>query len=157
MRKETRSVAWVAVDAPGRTMSAYPAEFAARVSGRFKRPLGDLLGIGSFGVNLTTLRPGAQSSIKHRHSVQDEFVYVVSGELVLAHDDGETMLAAGMCAGFPRGGVAHHLVNRSDAPATYLEIGDRQSGDSADYPDDDLVAVRSDDGWRFAHKDGTPY
>jgi uncharacterized cupin superfamily protein len=154
---EKRKLAWVAADASGRSTTNYPPEFARRVEGRFKRPLGDLFGIASFGINLTTLEPGAQSSVKHRHSVQDEFVYILSGEVVLAHDEGETVLAAGMCAGFPRGGVAHHLINRSDVPATYLEIGDRQPGDSADYPDDDLVAMRSDDGWRFAHKDGTPY
>jgi uncharacterized cupin superfamily protein len=127
------------------------------VKGRFKRPLGDLFGIASFGVNLTTLEPGAQSSIKHRHTVQDEFVYVVSGELVLARDDGETLLTPGMCAGFPHGGAAHHLLNRSNAPATYLEIGDRQPNDTADYPDDDLVAAHSDEAWHFTHKDGRPY
>jgi uncharacterized cupin superfamily protein len=146
-----------ATDAPGRSSSAYPPEFAARVGGRFKRALGDLFGIERFGVNLTTLEPGSQSSLKHRHTSQDEFVYVVSGELILAHDRGETVLAAGMCAGFPRGGAAHHLLNRSDAPATYVEIGDRDPNDSAEYPDDDLAAVRSGTGWRFTHKDGTPY
>jgi uncharacterized cupin superfamily protein len=84
-------------------------------------------------------------------------VYVVSGELVLAHDLGETLLTAGMCAGFPRGGFAHHLLNRSQEPSSYLEIGDRAPNDSAEYPDDDLVAVRSDGAWHFTHKDGTPY
>lgn len=147
----------VAADAPGRSSTVYPSPFAERVKGRFKRPLGDLFGIASFGVNLTTLEPGAQSSIKHRHSVQDEFVYVVSGELVLAHDRGETLLTAGMCVGFPHAACAHHLLNRSDAPATYLEVGDRAPGDSADYPDDDLAAVRVGGEWHFTHKNGTPY
>lgn len=150
-------IAWVADEAPGRTSTFYPAEFAARVAGRVKRPLGDLFGIEGFGVNLTVLEPGAQSSVKHRHTVQDEFVFILSGELVLAHDSGETRLVAGMCAGFPSGGTAHHLVNRSQAPAAYLEIGDRRPGDSAEYPEDDLAAVRDGDGWRFTHKDGTPY
>jgi uncharacterized cupin superfamily protein len=154
---QPRSEACVAADAPGRSTTAYPEPFAQRVDGRFKRPLGDLFGITSFGVNLTTLAPGAESSIKHRHAVQDEFVYVLSGELVLAHDEGETRLTAGMCVGFPHGGSAHHLLNRSASPATYLEVGDRQPGDSAEYPDDDLKAVRSDEAWRFTHKDGTPY
>jgi uncharacterized cupin superfamily protein len=154
---EADSVAWVAVEAPGRSSSVYPAEFAARVAGRLKRPLGDLFGIESFGVNLTTLEPGSQSSIKHRHKVQDEFVYVLMGELVLAQDGRETVITAGMCAGFRHGGSAHHLINRSDAPATYLEIGDRQPGDGAEYPDDDLVAVRIDGRWQFTRKDGTPY
>lgn len=154
---EADDIARVAADAPGRSGSNYPAEFARRVAGRFKRPLGDLFGIESFGVNLTTLAPGAQSSVRHRHVVQDEFVYLLLGELVLVHDGGETVLTAGMCAGFRRAGTAHHLVNRSPAQAAYLEIGDRQPGDSADYPDDDLVAVRSEEGWRFTRKDGTPY
>src|SRR4028118_1169735 len=147
----------IAADAPGRSTTNYPQPFAERVRGRFKRPLGDLFGISSFGGNLTTLEPGAQSSIKHRHSVQDEFVYVISGELVLAYDEGETLLTAGMCVGFPHSSSAHHLLNRSDLPATYLEVGDRQPNDTADYPDDDLIAVRSDGAWHFRHKDGTPY
>jgi uncharacterized cupin superfamily protein len=145
------------MDAPGRSTTNYPEPFARRVKGRFKRPLGDLFGIASFGVNLTTLQPGAQSSVKHRHTIQEEFVYVLSGELMLAHEEGEILLTTGMCAGFPRGGKAHHLVNRSGAPATYLEIGDRQPGDAADYPEDDLMAVRVDGAWSFTRKDGTPY
>ena len=155
--EQARAPARMAADAPGRATSNYPPEFAQRVAGRFKRPLGDLFGIESFGVNLTTLEPGAQSALKHRHTVQDEFVYIVSGELVLVHDEGETLLTAGMCAGFRHGGTAHHLINRSDAPATYLEVGDRQPGDGADYPNDDLVAVRREDRWAFTRKDGTPY
>ena len=150
-------VAWVAAEAAARATSSYPDPFAARVSGRVKRQLGDLFGISSFGVNLTTLAPGSQSSLKHRHFVQDEFVYIVSGELLLAHDDGQTLLTHGMCAGFPHGGTAHHLINRSDTPATYLEIGDRQAGDHAEYPDDDLCAVRSERGWQFTHKNGDTY
>lgn len=157
MTEVERKIAWVAAEAPGRSTTNYPPEFAARVTGRFKRPLGDLFGIASFGVNLTTLAPGAQSAIRHRHTVQDEFVYVISGELVLMHDDGESVLTTGMCAGFPHGCVAHHLINRSPAPASYLEIGDRQPGDSAEYPDDDLVPIRDGLGWRFTHKDGTSY
>jgi uncharacterized cupin superfamily protein len=154
---ESHAKACVAADAAGRSTTNYPPAFAERVKGRFKRPLGDLFGIASFGVNLTTLEPGAQSSIKHRHTVQDEFVYVIEGELVLAHDEGVTLLSAGMCAGFPHGGSAHHLLNRSSKPATYLEVGDRQPGDSADFPDDDLIAVRSGQEWCFTHKDGTSY
>lgn len=157
MRDDDRPTAWLATEAPGRSTTNYPAKFATRVAGRFKRPLGDLFGIASFGVNLTTLAPGAQSSLKHRHTVQDEFVYIVSGELVLVHDDGETILTQGMCAGFAHEGIAHHLVNRADTPATYLEIGDRLPGDGAEYPDDDLVAARDDAGWRYTRKDGSPY
>jgi uncharacterized cupin superfamily protein len=157
MSENAAGIAWVASEAPGRSSSAYPEALAARVAGRFKRPLGELFGIESFGVNLTTLEPGAQSALKHRHKVQDEFVYVLSGELVLAHDGGESVLTAGMCAGFRHGGSAHHLVNRSAAAAIYLEIGDRQPGDAAEYPDDDLVAARSGDRWLFTHKNGDPY
>lgn len=157
MADDERKIAWVAEEAPGRTSTNYPPEFAGRVAGRLKRPLGDLFGLDGFGVNLTVLDPGAQSSVKHRHTVQDEFVYVLSGELVLAHNDGETILTAGMCAGFRHGGAAHHLLNRSTAPAAYLEIGDRRPADSAEYPDDDLAAVRDGGGWRFTHKDGSPY
>lgn len=125
--------------------------------GRVKRPLGDLFGLASFGVNHVTLPPGAISALHHRHSVQEEFVLVLSGEVTLIHDAGETLLTPGMCAGFPAGGTAHHLVNRSAAKATYLEVGDRRPGDSVDYPQDDLQAVRTDSGWQFTRKDGTPY
>jgi uncharacterized cupin superfamily protein len=153
----TRSIAVNAADAPARTGTVYPATFAARVAGRRKQALGDLFGLTTFGVNRTTLRPGAQSALKHRHTVQDEFVYVLEGELVLVHDEGEVVLSAGMCAGFAHGGPAHHLVNRSAAEAVYLEVGDRLPGDAAEYPDDDLMAERVDDRWRFLHKSGAPY
>jgi len=154
---EARAETCMAADVRGRSTTTYPPAFAGRVKGRLKRPLGDLFGIASFGVNLTTLEPGAHSSVKHRHTVQDEFVYILSGELILAHEGGETRMTDGMCAGFPHGGTAHHLINRSTSPATYLEVGDRQPGDAADYPDDDLVAVRFNGAWRFTRKDGTPY
>jgi uncharacterized cupin superfamily protein len=145
----------VAADAPPRTKpSNYPEPFASMMAGRIKRPLGDPFGLQSFGVNHVTLPPGAMSALFHRHSVQDEWVMVLSGEITLIHDDGETVLSAGMCAGFPRNGSAHQLVNRSQDEATYLEVGDRQPGDSVSYPRDDLVAVRSEQGWTFANKNG---
>jgi uncharacterized cupin superfamily protein len=145
--------------APARPKGAtnYPPQFAARVAGRLKRPLGDHFGLKNFGVNLTRLDPGAMSALMHRHTVQDEFVYVLEGELTLITPDGETVLTAGMCAGFPAGGVAHHLVNRSSRPATYLEIGDRIPGDGADYPADDLKAEMVASQWRFTRKDGSSY
>lgn len=157
MSDQPRPLAVCALEVPGRSSSNYPAPFARRVHGRIKRALGDVFGVASFGVNLTTLPPGAQSALRHRHSVQDEFVYILEGELTLVTDDGETVLLPGMCAGFVHGEAAHHLINRSGAPATYLEIGDRRPGDSGEYPNDDLVAARTDAGWRFTHKDGTPY
>lgn len=147
-----------AADAPARTKpSNYPEPFAAMMTGRVKRPLGDLFGLQSFGVNHVTMAPGAMSALFHRHSVQDEFVFVLSGELTLVHDGGETLVKAGMCAGFPKNGTAHQLMNRSGDDAVYLEIGDRQAGDNVTYPRDDLMAVRDDSGWAFVHKDGTPY
>ncbi len=149
-----------ALDAPPRAKpSNYPEPFASRMKGREKRPLGDLFGLGNFGVNLTRLAPGAQSALRHAHSRQDEFIYVLQGHPTLVTDAGATVLEPGMCAGFRAGsGDAHHLVNRSAADVFYLEIGDRSPGDAAAYPDDDLQAVVGADGkWRFARKDGTPY
>lgn len=160
MTIERHPAATVALDVPPRKRaSSYPQPFADRVAGREKRPLGDLFGLTNFGVNLTRLRPGAQSALRHAHAKQDEFVYVLAGNPVLIDDRGETPLAPGMCAGFKAGtGNAHHLVNRSDADVLYLEIGDRSLGDSATYPDDDLAAVLAAEGsWRFVHKDGSPY
>lgn len=147
-----------AAEAPARTKASnYPAVFAARMAGRVKRPLGDLFGLRNFGVNLTALAPGAVSALQHRHSLQDEFVYVLEGEIVLVSGDDEIVLEPGMCTGFPAGGRSHHLENRTDRTALYLEIGDRSEGDVASYPFDDLVALRDGGGWRFTHKDGTPY
>jgi uncharacterized cupin superfamily protein len=151
--------ALLASEAPPRSKRTnYPEPFAARVAGRDKRPLGDLFGLRNFGVNLTRLAPGAASSLHHRHSRQDEFIYVVEGEATLFTDHGQTTLRPGMVAGFPANGSAHHLENNSDRDCVILEIGDRSEGDLASYPADDLQAVMGSDGrWRFAHKDGTPY
>jgi len=153
-------VAIVALDAPPRAKpSNYPEPFASRMAGREKRPLGDLFGLSNCGVNLTRLTPGGGSALRHAHSKQDEFVYVLEGCPVLITDQGETTLAPGMCAGMKAGsGNAHQLVNRSNEDVLYLEIGDRSAGDTVTYPDDDLQAVLSDEGkWQFVHKDGTPY
>lgn len=151
-------LAIVAADAVPRSKpSNYPPEFAARTGGRTKRPLGDMFGLRNFGVNLTTLEPGAVSALQHRHSRQDEFVYVIEGEAILVAGDDEVVLAAGMCAGFKAGGTSHHLENRSGRSVIYLEIGDRTEGDEVSYPADDLEAVRQDGAWSFRRKDGTPY
>ena len=149
-----------ALDAPPRSKpSGYPEKFRARVEGREKRPLGDLFGLANFGVNLTRLAPGAESSVRHAHAKQDEFVYILEGHPTLVTDAGATELSPGMCAGFKAGtGDGHHLVNRSKQDVLYLEIGDRTRGDSATYPDDDLQVVQDAAGnWRYLHKDGTPY
>jgi uncharacterized cupin superfamily protein len=153
-------VAVVAADAPLRAKASnYPEPFAARMQGREKRPLGDLFGLANFGVNLTRLRPGAVSALRHAHTRQDEFVYILDGEPSLITDSGETRLRPGMCAGFRGGsGDAHHLVNRTQTDVLYLEIGDRSAGDGVSYPDDDIQAILAPDGkWSFAHKDGAPY
>ena len=143
---------------PRERASNYPEPFASRMAGRIKRPLGDLFGLTNFGVNLTTLEPGAMSSLRHTHSRQDELVYIVEGEPTLVADEGETVLRPGMAVGFKAGGGAHHLVNRTDRDVTYLEIGDRTERDTVSYPDDDIRAARGSDGrWRFVHKDGRPY
>ena len=152
-------IAIAAATAPGSNRTTYPAPLAARVSGRTKHRLGDLFGLTNFGVNLTRLDPGAMSALRHAHSRQDEFVYVLEGHPVLKTDSGETQLSPGMCAGFKAGTEdAHHLVNRTSEPVVYLEIGDRTPGDSVAYPDDDLQAVLGPDGaWQYRRKSGAPY
>lgn len=150
--------ALAALNAPVRVKkSNYPEPFASRMEGRVKRPLGDLFGLTNFGVNLTTLLPGGESALLHRHTKQDEFVYVVAGELELHLESRVVQLTAGMCAGFPKNGEAHCLRNMSGEPATYLEIGDRTPGDEATYPQDDLQAAMGPEGWIFTRKDGTSY
>ena len=147
-----------AAEAPLRARaSGYPADLAARVAGREKRPLGDLFGVGVFGVNHTRLAPGAWSALHHRHSRQDEFIYVLEGTPTLVTEAGETLLAPGMCAGFPAGGTAHHLENRSGGDVVILEIGDRTPGDEGFSPDDDLRAAIGPDGkYQYTRKDGSP-
>lgn len=160
MDEQGHPVGLVAADAPPRKRQTnYPEPFASRVAGREKRPLGDPFGLTNFGVNLTRLAPGAASALRHAHSRQDEFVYVLAGRPTLVTDRGETLLEPGMCAGFPAGeGDAHHLLNRTDADVLILEVGDRSPGDAVTYPDDDVRAVLGDDGrWRITHKDGSPY
>jgi uncharacterized cupin superfamily protein len=160
MMKPAIQIAAVANQVAPRTKSSnYPEPFASRMSGREKRPLGDLFGLSNFGVNLTRLAPGAISALRHAHSKQDEFIYIVAGDPVLRTAVGETPLRPGMCAGFKAGsGDAHQLVNRSQDDVWYLEVGDRTAGDVACYPEDDIQAALGTDGaWRFLHKDGTPY
>jgi uncharacterized cupin superfamily protein len=152
-------IAIAAEAAPPRTKpSNYPEPFFSRMSRREKRPLGDLFGLKNFGVNLTRLTPGGESALLHRHSRQDEFIFILQGEPTLVTDTEETTLRPGMCAGFPAQGIAHQLVNRTNKDVVYLEIGDRTSGDEGSYPNDDLQAVFGPDGgWKFTHKDGRPY
>jgi uncharacterized cupin superfamily protein len=128
------------------------------MAGRRKQPLGDLFGLTNFGVNLTRLAPGAVSSLRHAHTKQDEFVYILHGRPTLHTDEGRTMLFAGMCAGFKAGtGNAHRLINETAEEVVYLEVGDRTAGDEGSYPDDDLQARMVGGRWMFLRKDGSQY
>jgi uncharacterized cupin superfamily protein len=152
----------VAVDAaavsPRSKPSAYPEPFASMMAGRSKRQLGEVFGLSNFGVNLTQLVPGACSALRHAHTKQDEFVYILKGHPTLYTNAGATKLAPGMCAGFKAGnGDAHRLVNETPDEVLYLEIGDRTAGDEASYPDDDIQARLRDGKWEFLHKNGEPY
>lgn len=142
---------------PGRRGTLYPDRFKPRVAGREKRALGNALGLQNFGVNLVKLEPGAQSALRHWHTQQDEFVWVLEGEIVLITDAGEQNLTPGMCAGFPKGKPdGHHLVNRSSRDAWYLEVGDRSAGDAAIYPDDAMRAVFAAT-YKFTKPDGSDF
>lgn len=145
--------------APLRTKpSIYPEPFFGRMLRREKRPLGDLFGLRNFGVNLTTLLPGGESALLHRHSKQDEFVYILQGTPTLVTEHEELVIGPGMVVGFAAGGLAHQLINRTSTNVTYLEVGDRTPGDEVAYPVDDIEAVLGANGkWQFAHKDGRPY
>jgi uncharacterized cupin superfamily protein len=155
----SRPVAVVAAQAPLRTRpSVYPEPFASRMSGRAKQPLGDLFGLTNFGVNLTRLRPSGISALRHAHSEQDEFVYILEGTPTLVTDEGETQMSPGLCAGFKAGsGNAHHLINKSGNDVLYLEVGDRTPGETVTYPDDDIQGIQIDGKYQFARKDGRRY
>jgi uncharacterized cupin superfamily protein len=144
---------------PNRTTSNYPKEFQSFVLGRIKKAVGNAAGLKNFGVNLVTLAPGSSSALRHWHTRQDEFVYVIEGEVTLVTNEGAQILKAGMMAGFPAGEAnGHHLVNRSHEAVVYLEIGDRTADDEAYYPDDDLIAqLHAGGNHTFTHKDGTLY
>jgi uncharacterized cupin superfamily protein len=140
------------------TFTGYPAPFRDVVAGRERKRLGNAVGLDQFGVNLTRLRPGAQSSQRHWHANEDELVYILEGEVVLCEDGGETVLrpgdAAGWKAGVPNG---HCLINRAAHDAVYLEIGTRAAREQANYPDIDMVAMKDEQGFRYLHKSGEPY
>jgi uncharacterized cupin superfamily protein len=157
--KPSLPIAIDAASAPKRVKpSNYPEPFFSRMAGREKHPLGDVLGLKNFGVNLTRLGPGGESALLHRHSKQDEFIYIVQGDPTLIADRQEVQLRPGMCAGFPAQGCAHQVVNRTQTDVVYLEIGDRIAGDEVTYPHDDIKAVMNADGkWAFTHKDGRLY
>src|SRR5262245_18793778 len=159
MSDSKQPIAVRADQVPPRTKpSNYPEPFFSRMLKREKQQLGDVFGLKNFGVNLTRLAPGGESALLHRHSKQDEFIYILQGEPTLVTDRGEITLSPGMCAGFPAMGIAHQLVNRTQQDVLVLEVGDRTPGDEGSYPKDDIQAALGPDGkWIFTHKDGTPY
>lgn len=141
---------------PARQGCGYPSPFAQPCAARTRRRLGDGGGLSDFGVNLMTLPPGGWSSQRHWHSHEDEFVYVLEGELELVEDHARTVLRAGECAAFPKGtGNGHHLINASSTAAVYLEVGSRSPDDLTTCSDIDMMSSNADG--RFVHKDGSPY
>ncbi len=144
---------------PESNATSYPEPHRAANRRRWNRRPGDHAGLTRFGVNVTRIEPGGQSSHRHAHSRQDEFVYVLQGEVVLETNSGPEVLRAGMCAGFPAGsGNAHRFLNRSAEDVLLLVVGDRTPGDEITYPDIDMQGrMRPDGTYRFFHKDGTPY
>lgn len=159
MQNNTHAIAIPASDVEPKTVrSAYPEPFATMMAGREKHKLGDFFGIKNFGVNLTRLAPNARSALLHKHSKQEEFIFILEGQPTLVTETEEMELHPGMCAGFTANGQAHHLINRTSHEVVYLEIGDRTQGDQVSYPVDDLAAVfGADCKWHFTHKDGEPY
>jgi len=145
-------------DLPEQSSTGYPEPYKSRVAGRHKRRLGDAAGLKNFGVNLTRLDPGAESSMRHWHAKQDEFIYILEGEVTLVTDSGRQKLTPGMTAGFPAGKAdGHQLVNETGKPVLYLEIGDRTPEDGATYSEVDMAARMIEGKWVFTHKDGSPY
>ena len=159
MSEKLNPIAVTAAEVPARSKSSvYPEPFASRMVGREKRQLGEVFGLTNFGVNLTRLAPHAVSALRHAHTKQDEFVYILQGRPTLHTDEGRSQLSPGMCAGFKAGtGNGHRLINETTEEVVYLEVGDRTAGDEGSYPDDNLKAVLLEGKWKFVHKDGTPY
>jgi uncharacterized cupin superfamily protein len=145
-------------DLPEQSSTGYPEPYKSRVAGRHRRRLGDAAGLKNFGVNLTRLDPGSESSMRHWHARQDEFIYVIEGEVTLVTNAGRQKLTPGTAAGFPAGKAdGHQLVNETDQSVLYLEIGDRTPEDGATYSDVDMAARMVDGKWVFTHKDGSPF
>jgi uncharacterized cupin superfamily protein len=142
---------------PAQPIASYPKEFAPVISGREKQRLGDAVGLTQFGVNITRIKPHAASALRHAHENEDEFVYVLEGELILHENDGETLLKPGDAAAFKAGsGIAHCLINRGDRDAVYFEVGTRAKSERVHYPDVDFVMERDESGRRFFRKSGEP-
>lgn len=143
---------------PVDTRTGYPPPFDRVVVGRERKRLGNAAGLDQFGVNLTRLRPGAASALRHWHQREDELVFILEGEVVLVEDDGETLLRAGDAAGFQaNSGNGHQLLNKSDRDVVYLEVGTRSKHERVEYSDVDLAVVRDEQGMRYTHKNGDLY
>jgi uncharacterized cupin superfamily protein len=142
---------------PARPIASYPKEFAPVISGREKQRIGDAVGLTQLGVNITRIKPHSASALRHVHENEDEFVFMLEGELILHENDGETVLKAGDAAGFKAGsGIAHCLINRTSRDAVYFEVGTRAKSERVQYPDVDFVMERDDNGRRFFRKSGEP-
>ena len=142
---------------PARPIASYSKEFAGVISGREKQRIGDAAGLTQFGVNITRIKPNSASALRHAHDNEDEFIFMLEGELVLHEDDGEIVLKPGAAAGFKAGsGIAHCLINRTDRDAVYFEVGTRAKSERVHYPDVDFVMERDDGGRRFYRKSGEP-
>jgi len=142
---------------PPQQITSYPKKFAAVIAGREKQRLGDAVGLTQFGVNVTRIKPGSASALRHWHEQEDEFIYMLEGELVLAENDSEIVLEPGDAAGFKAGsGVGHCLINRGTRDAIYLEIGTRAASERVHYSDVDLIMERDGSGRRYLSRSGTP-
>jgi uncharacterized cupin superfamily protein len=158
MSKKSYSGVAKVVDLSPRVGSGYPSPLEKPCRTRAKTVLGDQVGLSQFGVNLLVLQPGNWSAQRHWHENEDEFIYILEGEVTLVTDEGETVLQAGEVAGFPAGQPnGHHLVNKSSGIVRVLEVGTRAQNDTASYPDVDLMAVSENGKYRFTHKNGEPY
>jgi uncharacterized cupin superfamily protein len=143
---------------PIKSGTMYPAEFQAECLGRHKQALGDVIGLTQFGVNITRISPGSASALRHWHEQEDEFIFILEGELVLAENGGEVVLKAGDAAGFKAGsGNAQRLINRSTSDAVYFEVGTRAKAERVHYPDVDLVMERDEKSRRYLRRSGEPY
>lgn len=148
-----------AQDVPESSSTSLPPPFNAANRHRYNRRLGDHAGLKSFGVNITRILPGGQSSASHFHTEQDEFIYVLEGRPTLESGQHRQVISPGMCVGFPAGtGTAHRFVNETASDVVLIVIGDRNPKDEVGYPHIDLYGRLGPSGaYQFFRKDGTPY
>jgi len=144
--------------APVKTGSIYPEPYASEMAGRWSRRLGEAGGLTQFGVNLVFVEPGAKSSLRHWHEKEDEFVWMVSGELILVEDAGETVMRPGDCAAFPAGSSdGHQFLNRTATVASFLVVGSKAPDEVVHYSDIDFGITMEGGKARFTYRDGSPW